>query len=433
MPVFARAFDSTLSSTRSRSWHVFAFSTLILLSAGLAPLAWAQTSTASGASPSAASITPNEWQACLKKLESQSRDAGIQAQVWKAEMSDLAPNVSLVERLSTQPEFVMPVWDYMASLVDDERVVDGLRAMQSHTAALNEAQKRFGVDPATTTAVWGIESGYGRSLGSFAIVRSLATLSCMGRRQPFFTQELFAALRIVQSGDFPSSSFKGSWAGAFGQTQFMPSTFERLAVDLDGDGKRNLITSNADALGSTARFLQDAGWLADLTWGAEVKLPAGFDANGEGRKNKRTVSEWKKRGVTLVNNKPIAWDNDVKAGLLMPAGVNGPVFLVTQNFDAIYRYNASENYGLAIAHLSDRLRGAGKFATPWPTDDAGLSRAERRELQTLLASRGHDVGAIDGYIGERTRNAVKAEQLRLGHEATGRAGQKILNALRNGS
>lgn len=380
-----------------------------------------------------ASITPNEWQACLQRLESQSREAGVRPQIWKSEVSDLAPNVSLVERLSTQPEFVMPVWDYMSSLVDDERVADGLRAMQSHSAALNEAHKRFGVDPATTTAVWGVESGYGRSLGSFAIVRSLATLSCMGRRQPFFTKELFAALRIVQAGDFPSQSFKGSWAGAFGQTQFMPTTFERLAVDLDGDGKRNLITSNADALGSTARFLQDAGWEVNLPWGAEVKLPEGLDVKGEGRKNKRPVSEWKKHGVVLASGKPIAWDNDVKAGLLMPAGVKGPVFLVTQNFDAIYRYNASENYGLAIAHLSDRLRGGGPFVTPWPTDDAGLSRAERRELQTLLSQRGHDVGAIDGYIGERTRNAVKAEQLRLGHEATGRAGQKILKALRSGS
>lgn len=382
---------------------------------------------ACASSPSFA--TENQWNACLDRLQKQALDSGVQPDTWKSELTQVAPNLTLLDRLNSQPEFVTPVWDYMAALVDPERIEEGLKALRQYQVSLEEAQKRYGVEPAVIVAVWGVESGYGRSLGNFPIVRSLATLSCMGRRQAFFSKELFAALRIVQSQDFPRASFKGSWAGAFGQTQFMPSTFERLAVDLDGDGRRDIIHTHADALGSTARYLQDAGWVKGQVWGVEVKLPASLVTKDEGRKVKRSLRYWKEKGVMAANGSPLRLSDDIQAGLLMPAGVEGPVFLVTANFDAIYRYNASENYALAIAHLSDRLLGKPAFVKAWPTDDQGLSRAQRRELQQLLIKRGHEIGEPDGLIGERTRQAIGAEQTRLGHSVTKRAGQKLLRAL----
>ena len=248
-------------------------------------------------------------------------------------------------------------------------------------------------------------------------------------------QEPFALLRILQRGDIAPDRLYGSWAGAFGHTQFMPATYERLAVDFDGDGRRDLVDNSADALASTANFLRRGGWQSDLPWGFEVRLPPGFDSSLAGRKNKRPMSEWAARGVVAVDGKNLAnsgLGDGERTAILLPAGPRGPAFIVTRNFDVIYGYNAAESYALAIAHLADRLRGGAPFVAPWPTDDAGLSRAERRELQTLLAARGHDIGDIDGALGDRSRAAIKLEQARLGQEATGRGGQKILNALRGG-
>ena len=209
----------------------------------------------------------------------------------------------------------------------------------------------------------------------------------------------------------------------------MPSTFMRLAVDFDGDGRRDLVDSVPDALASTANFLRRAGWRSDLPWGFEVVLPAGFDTSDAGRRNKQPMQRWAARGVKRVDGSALP-DGTMAAGLLLPADEGGPAFLVTRNFDALYSYNAAESYALAIAHLSDRLRGGGPFASAWPTDDPGLSRAERRELQTLLIARGHDIGSPDGMIGARTREALKQVQAELGLAPDGRAGQNVLQALR---
>jgi lytic murein transglycosylase len=333
--------------------------------------------------------------------------------------------------LNFQPEFRTAIWDYMSALVDEERVADGAARLAQHRPALERAEERFGVDPATVVAVWGVESNFGQTFGKYPLVQALGTLSCHGRRQSYFRGEFFAALRILQAGHIAPERLVGSWAGAFGHTQFMPTTFERLAVDFDGDGRADLMDSSVDALGSTANFLARAGWQRGLPWGIEVKLPAGISLAGEGRRSKRPVADWTARGVRRIDGSalPVSLGN---VGLLTLAGANGPAFLVTRNFDALYSYNAAESYGLAIAHLSDRLRGGGPFATPWPTDDAGLSRAERRELQGLLTMRGHDIGPIDGMLGDASRQAIRAEQQRLGHEANGRGGQKILKALRGG-
>ena len=275
-------------------------------------------------------------------------------------------------------------------------------------------------------------SNYGVNGGTRPLVQSLATLSCYaGRRQAYFRSEFFNTLKIIQRGDVDPAHLTGSWAGAFGHTQFMPSTFLRIAVDGDGDGRRDIVDSVPDALASTANYLAKAGWVAGQRWGYEARLPAGFQAGLAGRGKKRALSSWAAMGVSRVDGSALP-SGDQKAAILLPSGPRGPAFVVLRNFDAIYSYNAAESYALAIAHLSDRIRGGGPIATPWPTDDPGLSRAERRELQVLLTRRGFDVGEPDGAIGDKTREAIRSVERKLGWAETGRAGKKILLAVRKG-
>ena len=373
-----------------------------------------------------------EFQACLGRLQTEARAKGVSNATFERLTNGVVPDMSVIEKLDYQPEFRSPIWDYLSGLVDDERVADGQAKLAQHADTLQRVSQRFGVDPATVVAVWGVESNYGQTLGKYPLVQALGTLSCFGRRQTYFRGELYTAMRIVQKGDITADRLVGSWAGAFGHTQFMPSTFERLAVDGDGDGRADLMDNAADALASTANFLAKAGWQTGQPWGFEVKLPAGFNASGEGRRSKRAIGEWAARGVKRIDGSALPAQLG-SAGLLTPAGPSGPAFLVFRNFDAIYSYNAAESYGLAIAHLSDRLRGAGPFQTAWPTDDPGISRAERRELQSLLILKGHTIGEPDGMLGDKSRAAIRVEQQRLGQEANGRGGMKILKALRSGA
>ena len=370
-----------------------------------------------------------EFASCLKRLRVQAVQRGISKATFNTHAARIKPDLSVLESLDAQPEFKTPIWDYLAGLVDEERVEDGRAMLEQWRDVLQRVEERFGVDPATVVAVWGVESNFGRNLGQRPLLVSLGTLACMGRRQEYFRGEFLAALKIINDGHIAPKRLTGSWAGAFGQTQFMPSTFLRLAVDFDGDGRRDLVDSVPDSLASTANFLDSGGWQSGETWGFEVKLPPGFDTSLAGRRNKRPMSLWVGRGVTFANGEPLPADGPNRA-LLLPAGEEGPAFLVGKNFDVIFSYNAAESYALAIAHLSDRLRGGGGFLAPWPTDDPGISRAERRELQRLLIERGHDVGTNDGTLGSRTRRAIAQEQEALGYEPDGRAGRKILEALR---
>lgn len=372
----------------------------------------------------------DEFGQCLARLRGEAAANGVSTATFDTHAASLVPDMAVIGFLDAQPEFVTPIWDYMAALVDEERIGDGRAMLAQWSDVLAGVAARYGVDPATVVAVWGVESNYGRNFGSRPLLTSLSTLSCFGRRQGFFRGEFFTTLKIIQEGHVAAERLTGSWAGAFGHTQFMPSTFMRLAVDFDGDGRRDLVDSVPDALASTANFLERAGWRTGQPWGFEVALPAGFDTSGAGRRNKEPMVGWARRGVTRVDGSPLPADGP-QAGLLLPAGEGGPAFLVMRNFDALYSYNAAESYALAIAHLSDRLRGEGPFVAQWPTDDAGLARAERRELQTLLIGRGYDIGEVDGMIGSRTREALKAVQAELGLEPDGRAGQKVLRALRS--
>lgn len=371
----------------------------------------------------------DDFRACLAGLRGESAKRGVQTATFDRHAATVEPDMEVIALLDRQPEFTTPIWDYMAGLVDDERVRDGRAMLERWSKELELIERDYGVDRAVVVAVWGVESNYGGSFGKRPVLRSLATLACIGRRQSFFRGELFHALKIVEDGHIEPEAFMGSWAGAFGHTQFMPSTFNRIAVDFDGDGRRDLMGNAADALASTANYLARSNWLSGEPWGFEVKLPTGFDASTAGRRSKQPMDEWTRRGVRKVDGSPLP-AGTTPAGLLLPAGADGPAFLVTRNFDAIFSYNAAESYALAIAHLADRIRGGGAFVTPWPTDDPGLSRAERREVQELLIARGHDIGAVDGMIGTNTRRVIQAIQPELGLEADGRAGRKLLEALR---
>ena len=386
-------------------------------------------------SQSIQNYSPNSnFQSCIANLRSQAVSSGVSGSTYDRYTQNLTPDYSVISKLDYQPEFSTPIWDYLSGLVDDERVEKGRQMLVQHRDVLNRVAAAYGVPAETVVAVWGVESNFGDISGKYPLLQALGTLSCEGRRQSYFRGEFFATMRILQRGDLREEQLKGSWAGAFGHTQFMPSTYEELAVDFDGDGRRDLVSSTSDALASTANFLKKRGWQTGMPWGFEVKIPDGASVGGESRRNKKSLSSWVNRGFTRVDGTPIIQGNlseSSQAGLMMPAGANGPAFLVFKNFDAIYSYNAAESYALAIAHLSDRLQGKGGFQTAWPTADAGTSRAERREIQNYLLKKGYDIGEADGLIGDKTRQAIQQEQTKLGLNPTGRAGQQILNAFRN--
>ncbi len=381
-----------------------------------------------------ASAPQNNFQSCLANLRPQALSAGVSASTYDRYTQNLTPDYSVIEKLNYQPEFSTPIWDYLSGLVDDERVQLGRQKLAENREVLNRVAAAYGVPAETVVAVWGVESNFGGIAGTYPLLQSLGTLSCEGRRQSYFRGEFFAALRILQRGDLNESQLKGSWAGAFGHTQFMPSTYEELAVDFDGDGRRDLVSSTPDALASTANFLKKRGWQTGQPWGFEVKNPLGVSIAGESRRNKKALSYWAGQGLVRADGTPVIQgdlSDSAQAGLMAPAGANGPLFLVFKNFDAIYSYNAAESYALAIAHLSDRLQGKGAFAAAWPTDDAGTSRAERREIQQYLLNKGYDIGAVDGLIGDKTRQAIRQEQIKFGLSPTGRAGQQILGVIRS--
>ena len=373
----------------------------------------------------------NESASCLNTLRAEAGKQGITTRTFDQAVAGFEPDPDVIKAYEFQPEFRTPIWDYVAGLVDDERIADGKARLKQWDRELGQIEQQYGVDRHAIVAVWGVESNFGRIQGRRELVRSLVTLVCANKRRPFFTGELMATLRIIQSGDIAQDALVGSWAGAFGQTQFMPTTYQRLAVDFDGDGKRDIVQSVPDALASTANYLKRAGWVTGEPWGVEVRLPKGY-AGPSGRKDRQPLQSWLDRGIKPVSNKPIQGVSpSTPAALLLPSGVDGPAFLVFKNFQAVFSYNAAESYALSILHLSDRMQGGGAFVTPWPTDDAGISRAERREVQQRLLDRGFEIGEVDGMIGAKTREAIKQFQAQNSLPEDGRAGQRVLRALRS--
>lgn len=298
-----------------------------------------------------------EFENCLDNLEGKIGANGISKDTYKKYTSGLKPNMRLMPQLDkkNQPEFKFSLSQYVAKLVSLERVASGKKLYNENLDLLSKIEQKYGVPGHVVIAVWGVESNYGKNFGKLPLVQSLATLSCNGRRKEFFTKEFFSSLRILQEKHFKEEEFRGSWAGAFGHTQFMPTTFEKIAVDFDKDGKKDLINNIPDALASTANFLKDAGWKRNIPWGVEVEIPSKLKHEGEGRKNKRSAEYWIKAGVKLKNGGELP-KNFPDSGLVVEDGLLGGKYLVTKNFDAIYRYNAAESYALAISKLSDILK-----------------------------------------------------------------------------
>lgn len=369
-----------------------------------------------------------QWQAGFRQ---QALQAGISPSLFDRAFLGVTPDMDVIKADRSQPEFTRPVWEYLDGALSPLRVRNGKKLLEQNSELLSRIEQRYGVDRQVLVSVWGMESNFGQFQGNKSVIRSLATLAYEGRRPQFAQDQLIAALQILQNGDIQPDAMRGSWAGAMGQTQFIPTTYLTHAVDFDGDGRRDIWNSTADALASTAHYLQASGWKRGQPWGLEVQVPTGFDfwlADGSQRKS---VSEWLQLGVTLPAGTQLpAGSSQLSAALLLPAGARGPAFLVLDNFRAILKYNNSSSYALAVSLLGDRFYGWGFIAGSWPKDDLPLSRSERIELQTLLNANGHEAGNADGIIGANTRKAIRNAQQAQGWPADGYPTHKLLDSLR---
>lgn len=369
-----------------------------------------------------------EW---VREFRAEAIAAGIHAPTYDAAMKGVEPNEKVVERNQFQPEFDKPVWWYLDRLVTEERIADGKAKLEEHKALLKKIEAKHGVPAEVITAIWGVETKYGSRMGSFYVVEALATLAWRGRRTKFGRQQLIAALEILQKGDTTREALTGSWAGAMGHTQFIPTTYKAYAVDWDGDGKRDVWNNLGDAFATTANYLKASKWESGAPWGYEVVLPKSIDFTETGRGVRKPVSDWGALGVRLPGGKNLpAADRDRQASVIVPAGHRGMAFMVFRNFRAILRYNNSTSYALAVGHLSDRIAGGAPFKGEWPRDQKQLSRVEKEELQRLLLARGHDPNGVDGIIGTGTRKAIRAFQTEINVKADGHPTGELLDKLR---
>jgi len=355
---------------------------------------------------------------CLAGIEREAVRRGIADAIATQNLRNLSPDPGVLAGAQGQAEFETPIWDYVDKAVSDDRVSTGQRKLTELAAVLDSVEGRFAVDRHILVAIWGIESSYGAVLEDVGIVRpvirSLATLACGdASRAGYWRDELLAALQILDQGNVAPDRMTGSWAGAMGHSQFMPTVYQRYAVDFDGDGKRDIWRSIPDALASTANYLRSFGWQPGNGWGYEVELPQGFDYSLADETTERPLSSWLALGLRVTRDQPLT-DAEAKAVLVLPTGARGPAFLLLPNFRVILRYNTAMAYALSVAYLSDRLRGAPPFAQSWPRDERMLTSAERKELQTMLASHGFELGTVDGKVGPKTRAAIRAYQTSVG-------------------
>jgi membrane-bound lytic murein transglycosylase B len=376
----------------------------------------------------ALAASPSQW---VDSFWPTAKAAGISHATYERALGNFTPDPEVIKSASSQAEFTMKIWDYLDQMVSDDRIAGGRDALDQYGDLLGRIEARYGVDREVIVAIWGMESHYGEVLTRPSLVkntiRSLATLAYSGGRLASFgRKQLVAALKIVQRGDVAPEGMVGSWAGAMGHTQFIPTTFEAYGVDFDGDGHRNIWTSPVDALASTANYLHKAGWHHGETWGYEVVVPAGVKATSE-----RSLSAWRKLGVVRVGGKSYPRGGD-KATLYRPNGANGPSFLLLANFKVIKRYNNSNFYALAVGHLADRIAGYGPFVTPWPAHEKPLSEEERERMQLLLTMLGLYDGDIDGVLGSGSRAAIKDYQRSVGLTADGVGTRSLLQRMEEG-
>ncbi|MFO1185356.1 MAG: lytic murein transglycosylase [Bauldia sp.] len=362
---------------------------------------------------------------------------GVPEAIFRKAFADFTPDPDILRSSANQAEFVRPLWTYLANTVSTERVETGTALAIRYRTQLAKIEAVYGVERAILVAIWGMETSYGTDLGDTGngknIIRSLATIAAAGgSRVAFAEEQLIAALKIIERGDVTLAALTGSWAGAMGQPQFIPTTYQDYAVDFDGDGKRDIWKSALDSLASMANFLRARGWQAGGSWGHEVILPAGFDYRLADPEVVKATADWAALGVKRPKGAAFARP-DEQAAILLPTGARGPAFMIFGNFRVIKRYNNSDAYALAVGSLSDRIKGLPAITGPWPRDELPLSSSERSELQQLLAARGLYSGPIDGKLGRLSDAGLRTFQASIGMAPDGYPSAPLLQKLRSAS
>lgn len=377
--------------------------------------------------PATTDPAPAAFATWLDNFRNTARAAGIDEATLRNGLDGVQFLPRVVSLDGRQPEFTRAVWDYLDTAVSPQRVTRGQEKLQQVRAEADAAAARYGVPASVVAAIWGMESNYGSNYGDIATIDALATLGFEGRREDWAKGQLLAALKILQNGDIDRAHMVGSWAGAMGQTQFLPSAFLAYAVDADGDGRRDIWGSMADVTASTANYLAKSGWLTGQPWGVEVRLPAGFDLARADPQIRQPAAAWQAEGLVAADGAALPALTD--ASLLLPAGARGPAFLVGPNFRAILRYNNSTSYALGVGLLAQRLEGGPGVVGDWPRDLATLSRSQLTALQTALNQRGFATGTPDGVMGPATRDGIRAYQRSLGLPPDGYPTTELLQPL----
>ena len=373
------------------------------------------------------SDAPASFDTWLKEFRRYAAAQGISEATLTSALDGVRYRPRVLELDRSQPEFVRPIWQYLDTAVSQTRISQGRAKLDEHRDTALRMQERYGVPAEIVVAIWGIESNYGGNFGDFSTLEALATLAFDGRRQSFARGELLAALRIIEAGDIAPQRMVGSWAGAMGHTQFIPSSFESYAVDGDGDERRDIWQSIPDVMASTANYLAQAGWRSGQPWGVEVQLPEGFDYAQTELNTRYASHEWAAQGVRHATGGRLP-DFD-QASVIAPAGAQGPAFLVGPNYRAILRYNNATSYALAVGTLAERIAGREGIRSAWPRDEQPLSRSQVRELQQALNAKGFDVGTPDGIMGPNTRRGLRAYQQDIGVIPDGFATLTLLERL----
>ena len=377
--------------------------------------------------PADASTKRQSFQEFIASLWPLAEERGVSRATFDRAFLGVSFDRKVVASANIQAEFARPIRDYIDSAVTPGRIERGRAKAQTDGAWLAKANETFGVDPGVIMGIWGLETDFGGFTGSDSVIRALASLAFVRFRDDYFRDELLSALVILDEGDIAPSAMRGSWAGAMGQTQFMPSSFLVYAIDFEDHGRRDIWTSEADAIGSTANFLAEHGWKPDLAWGFEVHLPPGFVLTDADSSELSPFAGFAARGVQRADGAPLPETGDGR--LLIPAGLKGPIFLITSNFDAIKEYNPSTSYALAVALLGDAIEGRGRLITDWPKKDKPLGETQVRRLQAELKQMGYDPGDIDGMVGDSLRSAVRAYQARNGLTPDGYADLALLKRI----
>lgn len=373
-------------------------------------------------------LTQKDFSNCLAEFTTKAKAAGISSKTINNSLANAKLNLQVLQLDRKQPEFTTSFADYFNRRVTHQRVTQGRALLTRYHELLSRIEQQYGVPAPYLLAFWGLETNFGSYFGNIPVVDSLATLACDARRSAFFTTELINALRILDEGAIAPTKMVGSWAGAMGNFQFMPSSFLQNAVDYDGDQKRDLWNSTPDALASAAKFLQNLGWQTNERWGREVKLPRDFPFLEAGLKNSKAIDDWSKLGITRADNTALP-HTEINASLLVPAGHKGPAFLVYDNFNVIMRWNRSEFYAIAVGQLADQIAGGGTLLQPPPEDAPRLHRDQVIALQEQLNQKGFNTGAPDGILGPGTRRAISEFQHQQGMIADGFPGKEVLSLL----